>query len=60
MITNKKIDNGRMKACRGIDASLSADKIAEFEKEHIEFLSTVPEKFSIPHYITMLDLKKKN
>lgn len=56
----RKSWNGRMKACRGIDASLSADKIAEFEKEHIEFLSTVPEKFSIPHYITMLDLKKKN
>ncbi|MGN0529431.1 MAG: class I SAM-dependent methyltransferase [Eubacterium sp.] len=51
--------NGRMKACRGIDASLSAEKIAEFEKEHIEYLNTVPEKFNIPHYITMLDLKKK-
>lgn len=49
-----------MKACRGIDASLSVEKIAEFEKEHIEYLNTVPENFNIPHYITMLDLKKKN
>lgn len=50
--------NGRMKACRGIDASLTADKIAEFEKEHLEYLSTVSEKFTIPHYATLLDLKR--
>lgn len=50
--------NGRMKACRGIDASLPPDKIAAFEKEHLEYLSTVPEKFRIPHFATLLDLKK--
>lgn len=50
--------NGRMKACRGIDASLPPEKIAEFEKEHLEYLATVPEKFNIPHYATILDLKK--
>lgn len=51
--------NGRMKACRGIDASLSAEEIAEFEKEHIAYLNTVSEKFTIPHYATILDLKKR-
>ena len=51
--------NGRMKACRGIDASLPGDKIAEFEKEHLAYLKTVPDKFIIPHYATIMDLKKK-
>lgn len=50
--------NGRMKACRGIDASLPSDKIAEFEKEHLAYLATVPEEFTIPHYASILDLKK--
>lgn len=50
--------NGRMKACRGIDASLPIDKITAFEKEHLAYLETVPEKFTIPHYATILDLKK--
>lgn len=50
--------NGRMKACRGIDASLPSDRIAEFEKEHLAYLETVPEHFVIPHYASMLDLKK--
>lgn len=50
--------NGRMKACRGIDASLPKNEIAEFEKEHLAYLRTVPEEFVIPHYATLLDLKK--
>lgn len=52
--------HGRIKACRGIGASsLSQEEIAAWEKEHLAYLETVPEKFSIPHYVTMLDLKKK-
>lgn len=50
--------NGRIKACRGIDASLPKNKIAEFEKEHLSYLSTQPESFTIPHYVSILDLKK--
>lgn len=50
--------NGRMKACRGIDASLPKEIIAEFEKEHLEYLNTVPESFTIPHFASILDLKK--
>ena len=52
--------NGRMKACRGIDASLSPETIAAFEKEHLEYLSIVPERFNIPHYASVLDLKKQD
>lgn len=52
--------HGRIKACRGIGASsLSADEIAAWEKEHLAFLDTEPEQFTIPHYITILDLEKK-
>ena len=52
--------HGRIKACRGIGASsLSREKIAAWEKDHLAFLDTVPEEFIIPHYVTMLDLKKK-
>lgn len=50
--------NGRMKACRGIDASLPPETIAEFEKEHLQFLQTVPENFVIEHYASILDLQK--
>lgn len=51
--------NGRIKACRGIDASLSAKEIAAFEKEHVTYLKSVPNEFTIKHYATILDLKKK-
>ena len=51
--------HGRMKACRGIGASsLSRDQIAAWEKEHMEYLQTVPEVFDILHYVTILDVKK--
>jgi hypothetical protein len=47
-------------ACRGIGASsLPQDKINAFKKEHLEYMQTVPECFTIPHYVTMLDFKAK-
>ncbi len=53
--------HGRMKACRGIGASsLSADEIAAWEQEHMAYLQTVPETFDVLHYVTILDLMKKN
>jgi len=49
-----------MKACRGIGASsLTAEQIAEWEREHIAYLQSVSEKFEIPHFVAMLNLKKK-
>ena len=51
--------HGRMRACRGIGAStLSAEDIAAWEKEHLEYLKTMPESFDIPHWITILNLRK--
>ncbi|MBE6804425.1 MAG: class I SAM-dependent methyltransferase [Ruminococcaceae bacterium] len=52
--------HGRIVACRGIGASSLTDEEKErFSKEHIEYLKTVPETFEIPHYVSILDLKKK-
>lgn len=51
--------HGRMKACRGIGASsLSEKEIASWEEEHLAYMKTVPEVFEIPHYVSILDLKK--
>lgn len=50
--------NGRIKACRGIGASLSENEIADFEREHLKMLSDIaPEQFEILHYcaITILE-----
>ncbi len=53
--------NGRMKTCRGIGASLSAEEIKDWEKEHLLLLENIAsEKFEILHYgaLTELTLKK--
>ncbi len=50
--------NGRMKACRGIGASLSEKEIAMWEKEHIkQLLNTAPPEFDILHYAAAAVLK---
>ncbi|MCL2698310.1 MAG: class I SAM-dependent methyltransferase [Oscillospiraceae bacterium] len=52
--------HGRMKACRGIGASsLSAQEIAAWEKEHIEYVNNLPETFDILHFASILNLRKK-
>lgn len=57
---NRETWNGRMKACRGIGASLSEENIALFEQEHRELLERIaPESFSISHYAAIAVLRKK-
>ena len=52
--------HGRMKACRGIGASsLSPEEIAAWEKEHLRYMETLPERFEILHYVSVLDLQAK-
>lgn len=52
--------NGRMKACRGIGASLPLEKIAEWEREHLKLLSEIaPPEFDIRHFAAIAVLKKK-
>ena len=52
--------HGRMKACRGVGASLSADKLEMWEKEHMALLDRIaPEEFDVLHYAAIAVLKKK-
>ena len=52
--------NGRMKACRGVGASLSDEEIKNWEREHLELLSNIaPEKFNITHYAAIAELEKQ-
>ena len=52
--------HGRIKACRGIGTgALSDEEIAKWEIEHKAMLSSYHEKFTIPHYATILDLEKE-
>lgn len=56
----RKSWHGRIRACRGIGASsLTDEEIAAFEKEHMEYLDTLPEKFEIPHEVRVIDLRKR-
>lgn len=52
--------NGRMKACRGVGASLTPAEIEKWEVEHKKLLEAIaPEEFFIKHYAAMLELKPK-
>lgn len=51
--------NGRIRACRGIGASLSPEKVAAFEKDHLAMLAAFPEQFTILHEATLLLLRKE-
>jgi hypothetical protein len=51
--------NGRMKACRGIGASLPEEEIKAWEREHLMLLAEIaPAEFDILHYAAMAELKK--
>lgn len=49
--------HGRMKACRGVGASLNAEDYASFDAEHYEMLQKYPESFNILHYAAITILK---
>ncbi len=52
--------HGRMRACRGVGASLSREDIEKWEAEHEALLRSVaPETFTVKHYVAMLELKKR-
>lgn len=53
--------HGRMKACRGVGASLTEEQINEWEKEHLEMLKENAEPFfKVKHYgaIKVLKVRK--
>ena len=50
--------NGRMKACRGIGASLTDSEICRWEAEHLRLLEEIaPAEFEILHYGAISELK---
>lgn len=52
--------HGRMRACRGVGASLSREDMEKWEAEHEALLRSVaPETFTVKHYAAMLELKKR-
>ena len=52
--------NGRMKACRGIGASIGENEIIMWEQEHKKLLAEIaPEEFDILHYAAIAQLRKK-
>lgn len=52
--------HGRMRACRGVGASLNAQELAMWDKEHRCLLEkTTPEQFEIAHYAALMELRPK-
>ena len=52
--------NGRIKACRGIGASLAEEEICKWEEEHKKLLAQIaPDEFTILHYGAIAELRKK-
>lgn len=51
--------NGRMKACRGIGASLTDSDILMWEQDHMKLLKSIaPAEFDILHYGAIAELRK--
>jgi len=56
----KQTWHGRMKACRGVGASLNESELKDWEQEHIKLLNRIaPEEFEVQHYCAVAQLKVK-
>lgn len=54
----KETWHGRMKACRGVGASLSEEQLKQWEWEHRKLLDeTAPEQFTVLHYAAICELR---
>ena len=52
--------HGRMRACRGVGASLAGSELAAWDREHRAMLKAeAPESFEVLHYAAMAVLRKK-
>lgn len=52
--------HGRMRACRGVGASLDEEQLKKWDEEHKALLEKIaPEKFNIRHYAAIAELKLK-
>ncbi len=52
--------HGRMRACRGVGASLAPAELAAWETEHRQLLDRIaPDEFDVLHYAALAELTKK-
>ena len=52
--------HGRMRACRGVGASLSEEELNKWSIEHRQFLDQfAPDRFEVHHYAALAILRKK-
>ena len=52
--------HGRMRACRGVGASMDESTLAKWNDEHIKMLlENAPEKFDVLHYMSVAELTVK-
>ena len=52
--------HGRMRACRGVGASLSEDELTKWDAEHRELLDRIaPEHFEVLHYAALTELTER-
>lgn len=52
--------HGRMRASRGVGASMSPEQLSAWDKEHMEMLEKIaPENFMVKHYISIARLQVK-
>ena len=52
--------HGRMKACRGVGASLDEEELEKWDEEHRALLDKIaPEEFEVLHYAAVTVLRKK-
>lgn len=50
--------HGRMRACRGVGASMSPEELKLWDKEHMDMLNTfASEEFKIKHYVSIAQLQ---
>ena len=52
--------HGRMKACRGVGASLAPEELKKWEADHQQLLEESPEEFDILHYAALTVLHKRS
>ena len=53
--------HGRMRASRGVGASLSGEELVKWDREHRELLDRIaPEQFDVLHYAALTVLRKKS
>ena len=51
--------HGRMRACRGVGASMSPADLESWDKEHYKMLeAAAPESFTVKHYVSIAELQK--